>query len=155
MSEGYLLQATESGQSGRGRSPETFGINLMPAPRIPRTGHRSKPKPSLRRRAQHLAFVRLLTCVACGCRPLLGIQAAHVRSGTDGGIGMKPSDRYAVPLCTGCHGDQHRVGELSFWAELGIDPLDTALRLWTISGDVEAGERAIFRARQQINLVRA
>jgi hypothetical protein len=38
----------------------------MPAPRIPRTIARVKPKPSLRRRGAHLAFVRLLPCVACG-----------------------------------------------------------------------------------------
>ncbi len=81
------------------------------------------------------------------------MQAAHVRSGTDGGMGMKPSDRYSVPLCPDCHAQQHRVGELSFWAALGIDPLNVALRLWTISGNLDAGKRVVFRARQKINLV--
>ena len=78
-------------------------------------------------------------------------QAAHVRIGTDGGAGMKPSDRYTVPLCVVCHARQHK-GELSFWAELRIDPLNVAFRLWTISGDQEAGERIVFRARQAIGL---
>jgi hypothetical protein len=74
-----------------------------------------------------------------------------VRCGTDGGTGYKPSDRYSVPLCTACHAEQHR-GELSFWAALGIDPLNVALRLWTVSGDLSAGERVVFRARQGIDL---
>ena len=101
---------------------------------------------------QHLAFVRQLSCVACGkAEPS---DAAHVRTATDGGVGMKPSDRYAVPLCTVCHAKQHRIGELTFWSALRIDPLNVALRLWTVSADVEAGERTVFRARQQINLTK-
>jgi len=30
-----------------------------------------------------------------------------------------------------------------------------ALRLWTVSADMEAGKRTVFRARQQINLAKA
>jgi hypothetical protein len=67
---------------------------------------------------------------------------------------MKPSDRYSVSLCTTCHELQHRFGELTFWSVLRIDPLNVALRLWTVSGDLEAGERIVFRARQHINLMR-
>jgi hypothetical protein len=68
---------------------------------------------------------------------------------------MKPGDRYAVPLCTACHAKQHRVGELTFWSALRFDPLNVALRLRTVSVDVEAGERTVFRARQQINPAKA
>jgi hypothetical protein len=68
----------------------------MPPPRIARTVARGKPKPNLRRRAQHLAFVRQLPCVVCG--KAAASEAAHVRSGSDGGAGMKPSDRYSVSL---------------------------------------------------------
>jgi hypothetical protein len=50
---------------------------------------------------------------------------------------------------------QHRVGELTFWSALPIDPLDVALRLWTVSADVEARERTVFRARQQIDMAKA
>src|SRR5467141_3661148 len=125
----------------------------MPAPRIPRTVARRNPAPNSRRRAQHLAFVRQLPCVACGKGA--PSEAAHVRTGTDGGTGMKPGDRYAVPLCTACLAKQHRIGELSFWSRLRIDPLNVALRLWTVSADVKAGERTVFRARQGINLAKA
>ena len=122
----------------------------MPAARISRTIAHSNPKPNLRNRVAHLAFVRQLSCVACG--RAAPSDAAHVRTGTDGGTGMKPGDRYAIPLCAACHAKQHRVGELTFWSTLRIDPVNVALRLWTISADVEAGERTVFRARQRINL---
>ena len=124
----------------------------MRTPRIPRMVARSKPKPEFRRRAQHLAFVRQLSCVACG--KAAPSEAAHVRLGTDAGVGIKPSDRYSVSLCTSCHELQHRFGELRFWSVLRIDPLNVALRLWTVSGDLEAGERTVFRARQHINLMK-
>src|SRR5215469_3248735 len=124
----------------------------MPTPRIRRASARTKPKPNLRRRVQHLAFVRQLPCVACGKAP--PSEAAHVRTGTDGGVGVKPGDRYAVPLCTGCHTKQHRIGELTFWSALRIDPLNVAARLWTVSADLKAGERTVFRARQQIDLAK-
>ena len=78
-----------------------------------------------------------------------------MRTGSDSGVGMKPGDRYAVPLCSACHVKQHRIGELSFWSGLRIDPLSVALRLWTVSADIEAGARTVFRARQHINLAKA
>ena len=125
----------------------------MPAPRVPRTMARPTRKPHMRRRPQHLAFVRQLPCVACG--KAAPSEAAHVRTGTDGGVGMKPGDRYTVPLCTVCHAKQHRIGELTFWSALHIDPVNAALRLWTVSADIRAGERTVFRARQQIDLAKA
>jgi len=128
-------------------------VRLMPASRIPRPVARGKPKPNLLRRAQHLMFVRQLPCVTC--RKAAPSEAAHVRTGTDGGVGSKPGDRYAVPLCAACHAKQHRVGEITFWSALRIDPLDVAFRLWTVSANVDAGERVVFRARQRINLAKA
>jgi hypothetical protein len=124
----------------------------MPASRIPKGIARGNRKPNLRRRGQHLVFVRQLPCVACGgAGPS---EAAHVRTGANGGVGVKPADRYAVPLCNACHMLQHGVGELSFWSALRIDPLNVSLRLWTISADLKAGERIAFRARQHIDLAK-
>jgi hypothetical protein len=67
---------------------------------------------------------------------------------------MKPSDRYSVPLCSSCHALQHQFGELTFWSTLRIDPLDVAFRLCTVSGDIKAGARVLFRARQRIDLMK-
>ena len=77
-----------------------------------------------------------------------------MRLGSDGGTGIKPSDRYCLSLCTSCHALQHEFGELRFWSTLRIDPLNVALRLWTASGDITAGERIVFRARQRIDLLK-
>src|SRR5215471_11341990 len=124
----------------------------MPPPRIPRGVVHGKPKPDPRRQANHLTFVRQLPCVVCG--KAASSEAAHVRSGSDGGAGIKPSDRYCLSLCTSCHSLQHEFGELRFWSTLSIDPLNVALRLWTVSGDIKAGERIVFRARQWIDLMK-
>lgn len=120
-------------------------------PRIARTVPKGQRKPNLRRAANHLAFIRTLPCIACGYA-FENSQPAHVRLSKDGGTGMKPGDRFTVPLCAACHADQHRVGELTFWAEFGIDPLNVAFRLWTVSGNHAAGERIVSRARQAIGL---
>ena len=68
---------------------------------------------------------------------------------------MKPSDRYTVSLCSECHALQHQFGELTFWSNVRIDPLSVAFRLWTVSGDIKAGERIVFRPRQRIDLTKA
>ena len=124
-----------------------------PAPRIARTVLVGRRKADPRRAATHLAFIRQLPCIGCGHGA--PSEAAHVRNGTDGGVGLKPGDRYSLPLCGACHAKQHRVGELTFWSALRIDPVDQALRLWTVSGDLEAGQRIVFRCRQSILLKRA
>nr|WP_089221010.1 hypothetical protein [Sphingomonas laterariae] len=49
------------------------------------------------------------------------IEFAHVRRGTGGGMGMKPSDRHGISLCRTCHARQHLIGEAAFEAETGLD----------------------------------
>lgn len=74
-----------------------------------------KPKRSTRWRSQaHLSFVRTFHCAVPGCvgRP---IEAAHVRFGSGAGMGEKPHDWRAVPLCKECHTRQHQQGERTFW----------------------------------------
>ncbi|MGE3279941.1 MAG: hypothetical protein AB7H90_00965 [Alphaproteobacteria bacterium] len=123
----------------------------MPRPpaRIPREIPKVIRKPNLRVRPQHEAFVRQLPCVVCLRTPA---QCAHVRTGTGGGTGLKPDSRFTVPLCAEHHREQHDLGELGFWTDLGIDPVSVALRLWTVTGDVEAGNRTVERARTAISL---
>lgn len=124
------------------------------APRIPRAMTEHKRRPNERLRPQHREFVQSLPCIACG-KPAPS-ECAHIRTGTDAGTGLKPSDRFCLPLCGpfGCHHNQHQVGEAEFFGRLGIDALDYAARLWAVTGDREAGLRCIFRARQSIALHR-
>jgi hypothetical protein len=61
----------------------------------------------------HLKWVRGFKCCVPGCdrRP---IEAAHVRLGTNGGMGMKPDDTWVVSLCRDHHRRQHEMGERGF-----------------------------------------
>lgn len=87
--------------------------------RIPKE---AKPEKRWRSPA-HLAFVRSHECCVPGCsrRP---IEAAHVRTGTGGGMGMKPADYWVISLCgsvEGHHAEQHNIGEAAFEKKYGID----------------------------------
>ena len=96
------------------------------APRIPREIIKARRKPNPRRQVEHRKFVAAIgICLGCGSEG--PCEAAHIRNNTDGGVGLKPNDRFTVPLGSisncGCHARQHRIGELSFWGQVGIDPL--------------------------------
>lgn len=124
-----------------------------------------KPQPWLRDR-DHLKWIASFVCVFCG-RTGCSV-AAHIRAGGDGAMGRKPSDGKTLPLCgfpkmsigiIGCHERQHQIGEPAFWADFmargGPDPVGIADALWRVSGDTDAGERVIFRARQMLTPIRA
>lgn len=85
------------------------------------------------RNASHLRWVRGFDC-ACMDKPGMGcvgnIEAAHVRTGTDGGLGVKPSDCFAIPLCSAHHQLQHRIGEAEFERIMEIDMRAIADLLW-------------------------
>jgi hypothetical protein len=97
----------------------------MPAFRIPRTIARRKSKPDLRRLVQHLAFVRWLPCVACG--KVAPSEAAHVRTGTAGGVGGEAGRSLRRTSVHRLPRKPHRIGELTFWSALRIDPLTSGL----------------------------
>ncbi len=88
------------------------------------------------RSAGHLAFVRGFVCAVStnhgdSCEGK--IEAAHVRIGTDGGTSLKPSDCFALPLCSVHHAEQHRIGERSFETKYGINMKAVAEKLWKAS----------------------
>ncbi|WP_082699626.1 DUF968 domain-containing protein [Novosphingobium barchaimii] len=84
--------------------------------RIPKERNRSE-----RWRSQaHCTFVRSHQCCVPGCQEM-PIEVAHVRSGSDAGMGRKPSDWFTVSLCRGHHSEQHRIGEAPFGRAHGID----------------------------------
>lgn len=114
-----------------------------PSPRITRSVPVAKRGPDPRRNAGHLAFVRSLPCAICGSRP--PSEACHIRAGTDGGLGVKPHDRWTVPMCSAHHREQHQRGEVEFFGSRGVDSHGLATRLWLKSGDQAAGERAVHR----------
>lgn len=85
----------------------------------PRLSRKSGKAEKPRRSPAHRQWVRGHACSACGSETT--IECAHVRNGTDGGTGIKPSDRWAISLCRDCHSEQHRIGEASFERKHGIN----------------------------------
>lgn len=129
---------------------------MSAAPRIPRAPIQHKRGPNEKVRPRHIAFIKTLPCTVCGASPC---DPAHVRMsvaahGKYNTMSRKPDDKFIVPLCEKCHRtDQHtKNSERGFWAQLGIDPVDIALRLWAVTGDEQQGLRAVERARQAIEL---
>ena len=87
----------------------------LPAVTLPPRIAKQAPAPREKRVRcpSHLKWVRGFHCAVEGCLNL-PVEAAHVRRGTDGGMGMKPSDFWAIPLCQTHHRQQHFLGEESF-----------------------------------------
>jgi hypothetical protein len=82
----------------------------------------------------HLRFVALQPCLVCGRSPS---DAHHLRFAQPRVLGRKNSDEFVVPLCRMHHSQNHRVGdEVGWWRASGIDPLQVANRLWSISRGV-------------------
>lgn len=72
---------------------------------------------------RHRKWVRSHRCSVPGCERV-PIECAHVRTGTDGAMGRKPSDKWCISLCGGIdghHAEQHRIGEPEFERRYGID----------------------------------
>lgn len=84
-----------------------------------RIKHDSGRKEAGKRSPAHRKWVRGFACCACGSTT--AIECAHVRNGTDGGTGIKPSDRWTISLCKDCHSRQHQIGEPAFERENRID----------------------------------
>ena len=73
----------------------------------------------------HRAWVRRHHCSVPGCDQL-PVECAHVRTGTDGGTALKPSDCWVISLCRRHHAEQHRIGETAFAKRYGLDLIELA-----------------------------
>lgn len=103
--------------------------------------------------ALHLVNVRSLACSVCPVRER--IEAHHLKSGPaarERGLGLKATDRWAVPLCWAHHLELERVtgskGERAWFARWGIDCHELAQGLWNARGD-QARMDFVLRAHQQ------
>jgi hypothetical protein len=80
----------------------------------------------------YLAYIRELPCLLCGKTP---VDAAHVRMAEprlhkrQTGMGERPDDRWALPLCRACHERQHAGGERMFWEIRDVNPFAACLVL--------------------------
>lgn len=89
-------------------------------------------EPTMVRSPGHLAWVRGHECaIANRSTTCTGkIEAAHCRTGTDGGTSMKPSDCWSIPLCSWHHRYQHEIGEPAFQRMYSINMKELAAELW-------------------------
>lgn len=102
---------------------------------------------TMKRSAKHLAFIRTLPCA----KTLVpgNVQAAHIRRGTDGGVSLKPSDCWVLPLSAAEHARQHQIGEPAFYNSLDA-ARGLALMLWEHTGDTITCKRIIIENRKEV-----
>lgn len=91
--------------------------------------HKNAGRPAHKRAPGYLQWLRGRKCLVdeeCNDR----IEAAHVDYGGDKGMGTKPSDKWAVPLCAHHHRQQHTIGIRSFEAMHKLDLIEAAKSYW-------------------------
>ena len=85
---------------------------------IPRRKPKQAKRTSRYRSQKHKIWLRGFECADTEVWCDGETQVAHVRIGSGAGMGEKPDDWRAVPLCKACHLDrQHVEGERTFWAD--------------------------------------
>jgi hypothetical protein len=90
--------------------------------RLERAGGRAR---AVRECPAHRAWVRRHRCSVPGCEGRL-IECAHIKLDTDGGMALKPSDRWTISLCSLHHIEQHQIGERAFEKRYQVDLRDLA-----------------------------
>lgn len=93
-----------------------------------------------RGRKRDKGFLRWLHSQPCAVRQAQGlgcegpIQACHIRTHKPGemptGLQRKPDDRRCTSMCAKHHAGQHAGNEMAFWSRYGLDPFETAERLF-------------------------
>jgi len=109
-----------------------------------------RPREIDKRHKAALAQCPCAVCGAAGPSHVAHVRLSNAALGVDmAGMGAKPADRYALPLCPEHHQNsndaEHHKGTKKFWRDLGIDPLRLAAELHQQSPDVEAMRLTILR----------
>ena len=115
------------------------------------------PKQKAKKSAPYLNYIRQLPCCVTG---VMGVEAAHVSYASPWhcaygrGRGTKVADRWAVPLSSYEHRQQHGMNEHDYWASKQICPHELALTIhgiWTELDEYQAIQFASARIMQGIN----
>ena len=95
------------------------------------------PEAKRLRDRQHLRFVAKQPCLVCGREPC---DPHHLRFAQARGLGQKVSDEFTVPLCRAHHRELHGAAkERDWWSRNGLEPLESARSLWTMTHPTAAG----------------
>jgi len=89
----------------------------------------------------HLTLVRQLPCAVC--RTYTGtVQAHHLCIKGERGVGMRASDKWAIPLCAECHFQLHQNGSRihnGWLRDRGVDGEGLSAALWEVSQKPQTG----------------
>jgi hypothetical protein len=96
------------------------------------------PESKRLRDRQHLRFVARQPCLVCGREPC---DPHHLRFAQQRGLGQKVSDEF---MGSAAHSPElHRAGkESEWWLRNGLEPLESARDLWTMTHPSARPDRA-------------
>lgn len=97
----------------------------------------------------HLECIRQLPSCLSGKRPC---DPHHLRVSNERGVGLKATDRWAVPLTRDEHEECHRVGsrvEEAWFLNRGIDVYSLANALWQATGNLGLMRKVLEAHRDQ------
>jgi hypothetical protein len=118
--------------------------------RISRQVHRPRTLARAGDSPKHIAWLVTLPCLLCG---RYGCDPHHLKTAVDGqpkGMGRTALDRWALPVCRKAHDYLEAGDDEQRLIVLRIDGRAIAQQLWSHTGETEAAERILFRARQTI-----
>lgn len=92
--------------------------------------HSNAPRPAEKSAPRYLQWLRGRPCAIDNGDCSGKMEAAHVDHGGDKGMGTKASDRFAVPMCSYHHAEQHRIGWLTFQEKHDFKALAAASAFW-------------------------
>ena len=118
--------------------------------RAPKTKKKSAASKREGMSERHLELIRQLPC-CIGCdHP--GGDPHHLKNGTgERGMGLRSTDKWAVPMCRAHHDEIERAGsknEQEWFKARGFKPLALAARLWIVTGSLDQ-MRAVLLARKE------
>lgn len=96
----------------------------------------------------HLALIRKLPCCITGRVP--AGEAHHLKATGERGMGLRSTDRWAVPMAHDSHMEVERAGsrnELGWFKARGIDAIDLATSLWLATGDLPKMTKIVIAHR--------
>jgi len=97
---------------------------------------------------EHLALVRKLPCCITGRVP--AGEAHHLKATGERGMGLRSTDRWAIPMAHDPHMEVERAGsrnELTWFKARGIDAIDLATSLWLATGDLPKMTKIVIAHR--------
>lgn len=137
----------------RTERPQTIAFRARPGELLKHPIARAATSPTTISDEDYLKLIRQCPCLKCGLDPCN--EAAHLRSNSGlhnkrQAMSKKPTAKWTLPLCSACHtrdpDSQHKIGELAFWNQVGLNPFLVCEKLYAKAGDALAMRATIFNA---------